>query len=574
MIQYGECMPMFDAIFNEDMKKLLELLGKLKKMQQSGASIKEIREVLDDEFLKRLPPEQTEGIRSISDKLADIEKGGEPPVFQSLGAEGMPDEARMARIIEEKRKEARSEAEADEIETLLKRSTGFMKAVSEGADPTVAVKDLLDDEYLKREAPEFVGKMQGIVDEVKGFAKKAGIDTAKLPTREETGARLDKLYKQVFGMQDPEMQARREGLKRLLPPGTPIGYDDNDRTEEFVHLFAESFIARLRGEEPPMIRRLRESSDDQLLDTFPEGFVRVQHTPHPVVRGTLKVWNCDILSTSEIVGLEFLVHIEGLSLRNTLIEDLNLPPSLYNLRTIDVKNNRIREAHGLEELCSVRALDVSRNRIESLDALHFGDTMESLEALVIDHNPFPSLDGIAHFPHLSRLSALDNGITVLPADISRLEALVSVNLGWNRLAAVPDKLPTSVRKLALPCNEIRSFDDALFPDGLEVLDLTGNGLGSVAFTRAFPALRELRLARTHLERVAGLENCPNLEVLDLNTNCLAELPDLTGLTQLTHLDLSYNQMRDVNWDKVKAMLREEHGLEKEGNGGGERQERG
>ena len=134
----------------------------------------------------------------------------------------------------------------------------------------------------------------------------------------------------------------------------------------------------------------------------------------------------------------------------------------------------------------------------------------------------------AEISELRNLTSLDlsyNRLTALPAEISELRNLTSLDLGGNRLTAVPAEI-----------SELRN---------LTSLDLSGNRLTALpAEISELRNLTSLALSRNQLTAwPAEISELRNLTSLDLSGNELTALPaEISELRNLTSLDLRYNKL--------------------------------
>lgn len=112
--------------------------------------------------------------------------------------------------------------------------------------------------------------------------------------------------------------------------------------------------------------------------------------------------------------------------------------------------------------------------------------------------------------------------------------------------AAPDA-PEAV--LDLTNAHLRDLSSVELSPGLTALDLTANRLSSLdPRLLALTGLRGLNLRQNILPDAAGLSGAASkgvLQDLELRDNLLTEIPDLAGFSQLTRLEVSYNQIRSL-----------------------------
>ena len=139
----------------------------------------------------------------------------------------------------------------------------------------------------------------------------------------------------------------------------------------------------------------------------------------------------------------------------------------------------------------------------------------------------------------------------VPAEIGRLSALRTLNLGYNELTSVPAEIGqlTSLEELRLNHNQLTSVPTENGQlTSLTVLYLNGNQLTSVpAEIGQLTSLRELDLSGNELTSVpAEIGQLTWLERLWLNNNQLTSVPAEIGqLTSLERLSLYDNQLTSL-----------------------------
>ena len=117
---------------------------------------------------------------------------------------------------------------------------------------------------------------------------------------------------------------------------------------------------------------------------------------------------------------------------------------------------------------------------------------------------------------------------------------VSLNLHCNRLThlhGLPKKL-SSLTELNLSSNEFTSCDlpELAFLSCMKILDLSANGIESLAALPFLPTLTTLSIAYNNLTTFDGLEeNTPNLVTLDARGNFVTERYDVFALPALLQL---------------------------------------
>jgi Leucine-rich repeat (LRR) protein len=173
----------------------------------------------------------------------------------------------------------------------------------------------------------------------------------------------------------------------------------------------------------------------------------------------------------------------------------------------------------------------------------------SLQHLDVGFNRIASLpEDIGMLKRLLSLSLSSNALVTLPCALCDLDLLRTLHLGGNQLAGLPDAMGglRSLRALGLNCNRLVALSPSMGALGsLETLRLHGNGL------RILPpemghlhALRSLALGGNLIERLPdALGALGGLKALALNCNRLLELPAAIGsLRSLEALAVEGNRL--------------------------------
>jgi Leucine-rich repeat (LRR) protein len=115
---------------------------------------------------------------------------------------------------------------------------------------------------------------------------------------------------------------------------------------------------------------------------------------------------------------------------------------------------------------------------------------------------------LAHFPRLTSLTIIESGLNTLPAPISAMPELVTLDLRSNHI--VLDRQNATALS-----NLVR----------LQRIDLSGNALGMTPDFGNMPDLKVLNLSHTAIDQwPAGLQTQTGLELIDLRFNQLREVP--------------------------------------------------
>ena len=243
------------------------------------------------------------------------------------------------------------------------------------------------------------------------------------------------------------------------------------------------------------------------------------------------------------------------------------------LETLDCSENEItalpNEITGLDQL---RELNALHNKLTALPEYECWEPLESLVNLCVGHNQLAALPegfGHANRPPLVRLAAHNNRLTQLPQTLGGLCDLVELDLSHNQLRQLPPGLSSlgALKKLRLSSNALSSLPDDFLqhPPPLVDADMSENHLHSLAFP--VPTVQTLNLAKNRLVALEldgcyqlqeltapynqltslpnGLPRLPSLATIDVGSNKLIKLEELTHCKSLTRIDVSNNDVKEV-----------------------------
>ncbi len=238
-----------------------------------------------------------------------------------------------------------------------------------------------------------------------------------------------------------------------------------------------------------------------------------------------------------------LTNLTRLVIRgNRTLTDLNLPPGLIALRTLEIDNNLLLHVTLPAGMKSLLSLHLEDNELSSL-SLPAG--MTNLTDLFLRRN---HLDSLALPADLAKLAFLDlegNQLTNVTMPGS-LTALTELHFALNHLASftLPGGL-TNLASLDLFENALTSFT---MPGGLTALtylDLGVNQLTRFTVPADATNLTTLLLSFNQLTNVSLAPGLRKLELLGLSFNQLGSLDLPSGLTALAFLNLNNNQLTNL-----------------------------
>ncbi|CAK6964502.1 PH domain leucine-rich repeat-containing protein phosphatase 1-like [Scomber scombrus] len=303
------------------------------------------------------------------------------------------------------------------------------------------------------------------------------------------------------------------------------------------------------------------------------------------------------LQTVTVGDTEQLVHIIQLDLRDTGLQELDVTP-LCRLELLRCDRN------------TLSLLRVSGHTLKSLHAAHnelkqleVQPTPENLTVLDLSWNKLACVpDWVCESSKLEVLDINHNSVTELPLQLLSSGSLRKLLAGWNDVCQLAERLEgsqlevldlqhnhltelphnlfikaQSLRYLNVSANKLENLPAASLSEdsfsSLEELYVTNNSLTDkcVTLLTGHGHLRVLHLAYNQLQtftasKLAQLEqleeldlsgnrlravpttilNCQRMHTLSAHSNCINAFPEVLQLPEIKCVDLSCNELTDIN----------------------------
>ncbi|XP_065158944.1 lutropin-choriogonadotropic hormone receptor isoform X2 [Atheta coriaria] len=270
--------------------------------------------------------------------------------------------------------------------------------------------------------------------------------------------------------------------------------------------------------------------DNHLVEIHPEAFAKTIHIKRLILQ------NCRLTEVPKAALLP-LKKLHTLNLGNNLITSIPVDafPRMENLIVLYLKRNQITEI----------AEDAFAN-------------MTALRVIELDDNFLTSIPtAVTKLPSLQDLSISGNRIKYIPSGLlQKTPGLALLELKGNPLVGVDTHafsfLPR-LRKLILSdARELSTFPSLNGTSALEILRLDRAGISSVPATLCYtcPGLKSLDLKSNKLVEVPDLSNCKDIRVLDLAGNKINSLESrpFKGMSQMHDLLLAHNDIHHISYD--------------------------
>lgn len=279
--------------------------------------------------------------------------------------------------------------------------------------------------------------------------------------------------------------------------------------------------------------------------------------------------------------------LQELRMRSNKIK--TLPSSVFSsittLITLDMSSNEISQigANAFMNLKNLEYLTLTNNQIVSLDENVF-DELTSLISIRMDTNKLQIIENtlFKNNLNLSEIRLETNEIVAISdGTFGKLKKLRMLNLSSNRLHKI-NILDTNLERLTISYNKLRTID---INKSLKHLNAPYNELVSLNFTGNTEML-ELKLRQNFISDISFFTNLNKLEIFDLSFNPIGDLKissfaRMSGLvklnlenanitansltfgilahnTNLTHLDISYNQLKKIDFSIFTSIIQLSH----------------
>lgn len=276
----------------------------------------------------------------------------------------------------------------------------------------------------------------------------------------------------------------------------------------------------------------------------------------------LKYLQCTDNNIVDLSGIENLSALEELHCHNNALVSLPSFDKLVNLvyfrcsynqlktlpdfsnntklKTLQCDFNQVTEIKGLDKLVNLENLIIYCNKIAHLPDL---SSLQNLQLLECHSNKLDTLTGLNNLNNLKTIVAGDN-LFKNPGELNGLKSLESLGFWVNQINHLPDmSLMTNLKELDFNNNKIKSIPDFSQLLLLKTIKCQDNLLDSLSDLSTLSTLELVHAKNNKISvfpKLAGSQS--TLQELLLDTNELAELPNLSIFTNLQKLQLQGNRL--------------------------------
>lgn len=203
-------------------------------------------------------------------------------------------------------------------------------------------------------------------------------------------------------------------------------------------------------------------------------------------------------------------------------------------------------------------LDLSEQQLKTLpEELYRLDHLRSLD---LSYNKLAALDDFdfSHFKNLQALNLFDNQLTTIPSSIFSVYHIQSLNLGNNQIAEIPVEIQQlkHLEDLKLHHNAVKSLPVGWQLPYLKKLRLDGNQIVEISsqFFAQLPRLQQCNLNQNKLSNLpASITKC-ELIALDIGANSIENLKVVPKITSLERLILDWNVISDEVLEALVGLI--------------------
>ncbi|KAF1829608.1 L domain-like protein [Decorospora gaudefroyi] len=365
-------------------------------------------------------------------------------------------------------------------------------------------------------------------------AKKSGAGSVPTEAPTKPASSSSALREQIAKAREAAKRAKAEPPRNNTPPTDVIVPDPAEIASFDFGLDDDPFNQRAKGSKSLLRRRIDGARSNGRLNIAAMGLKEI---PDDVLSMYIYDPNDTTVAWGEVVDLSAILAADNEleALPESMFPDVTVEdvidsdepgPQFAGVQSIDLHGNMLRELPmGLRRLTQLSKLNLARNKL-SMDILDIVTQIPTLRELKLAEN-----DLVGH----------------LSAALCDLEALEVLELQSNKLSSIPPEMGqlAQLRVLNVSDNELRAIPAAIFTSNLIELQASKNQLeGSLFSVDSAPYLQELHVAQNSLTSLCGSRSLdlPAIKVLNISTNRLTSLPEISSCVNLNTLLVGENKL--------------------------------
>lgn len=241
-------------------------------------------------------------------------------------------------------------------------------------------------------------------------------------------------------------------------------------------------------------------------------------------------------------GIEHLINLEELNLKENNISDITPIAGLKDLRYLNLWKNNISDISPLKNLVKLQQLDLDSNEIRNIESLK---ELHNLKALRLGSNKLIDISPIENLNKLEYLCLWSNKVIDI-TPLRNLKKLIQLRLAYNEIYDIsPLSNLNSLQNINLINNRVRDISALSNLSNLKALYLINNEISDIGALSELENIERLRLDNNYISDIEGLERLNNLRLLTLSKNTISDTAPLKDKRKIEYLDLRSNEIKDI-----------------------------
>lgn len=229
---------------------------------------------------------------------------------------------------------------------------------------------------------------------------------------------------------------------------------------------------------------------------------------------------CDGVEIHDFTGIDFLTHLESLSLGNNNFSSVSI--STNSLWSLSITDNPNLSSIDLSNLPELKRLTILQSDIASIDLT----TLANLEYITVTGANLTEVD-LSGNPLLKSLDLFQHNLTSI--DLSSNPLLTNLNMPSNDLSSIDLSANTALDFIDLRSNELSAIDVSMLP-ALDWIDVSYNNISAI-----------------------DLSNNPLLDRVLVNNNQLSSI-DLSHIVSASSINVAYNQLTEIDISNLEEII--------------------
>ena len=271
------------------------------------------------------------------------------------------------------------------------------------------------------------------------------------------------------------------------------------------------------------------------------------------------------MGISDLAGLEYCINLQYLDLSGNNITDISPLAGLSNLLLVHLEDNAISDISPIEELINLAVLHLEGNGVIDISPLVANSGLATGDMVGLTANPLNSTSLSTSIPQMVQRGVSVEWTTSSGVSTtgffpdSSLEAAVRQALSkpQGQISVVDLMFITVLEAPEAGISDLTGLEDCV---NLQYLDLSGNNISDISPLEGLTSLMILRLEGNNISDISPLEELTNIVILQLSSNNINDISPLIGNSGIAAgdwVDLTANPLNNsaVNTSIPQLALR-------------------